>query len=48
MCLEALSIIQLTQEQIEMVDQFLLVLQQHWRLYREHGGLEFDLKPHAA
>lgn len=31
-----------------MVDQFLFVLQQHWRLYRELGGLEFDLKLHAA
>lgn len=48
MCLEALSIIWLTQEQIEMVDKFLFVLQQHWKLYRELGALEFDLKLHAA
>lgn len=48
MCLEVLSIVWLTQQQIEMVDQFLFVLQQLWSLYRELGGLEFDLELHAA
>lgn len=44
MFLRTLSILRLTQEQIEMVDQFLFVLQHQWTLYREFGGLEFDFK----
>lgn len=48
MCLKTLSIIWLTQDQIKTVDQFLFVLPQQWKLYRQFGGLEFDLKLHTA
>lgn len=48
MFLKTLSILRLTQEQIEMVDQFLFVLQHQWTLYREFGGLELDLKIHTV